>query len=586
MYLRTIQRRNKDGSVVRYVQLAHNVRHPETGSPVAQVLHSFGREDQLDRDALGRLVGSLSRYLGLPSAPSALAGSAADGGGEGGLSFVSSKTLGGVWALDGLWHRLGLDGLVRGALAGRRCDPAAVERVLFGLVASRALDPCSKLAAGRWVADVAHVPGLPALDEDAAYRAMDLLLEVEGTLAEQVFWATATLLDLEVDLVFFDTSSTYFERDTADEPVARDPHGEPLAGDAAGDAGGAEGVGVPVGFRTYGHSKDHREDLPQVVIGMAVTRSGIPIRTWCWPGNTADMTVLTQVRAELTDWKLTRVVWVTDRGFASAANRRLLQRGAGHYIQAEKLRGSAEGEAALARPGRYRAVAGNLRVKEVKPRHAQGVLADRFIVCHNPEQAERDATVRDRMLALLAEKIAGSDKLSKTKRAELRGKISTMPGLNRYLRVTPGGLLRVDTAAINTEAHLDGKWLLRCSDPSLSAEDIAAGYKQLLEVERGWRDMKTHLDLRPVHHRKEQRIRAHVLLCWLALLLIRIAETEIPSLTWRRQREHLETLHVGEFTGSAGHAYQRTELSAAQRDIFAALQVAEPPRFLHLATAD
>ncbi len=117
-----------------------------------------------------------------------------------------------------------------------------------------------------------------------------------------------------------------------------------------------------------------------------------------------------------------------------------------------------------------------------------------------------------------------------------------MPGLNRYLRVTSTGLLRIDTAAVKHETHLDGKWLLRSSDPSLSAEDIAAGYKQLLEVERGWRDMKTHLDLRPVNHRDEERIRAHVLLCWLALLLIRIAENQIPTRTWRRIREELPDL--------------------------------------------
>ncbi len=124
MYLRTIRRRNKDGSVVRYVQLAHNVRHPESGHAVAQVLHSFGREDQLDRDALARLVGSLSRYLGVEE-------SAAPAGGDdgaGGLSFVSSKSLGGTWALDGLWRRLGLDELVCTALRGRRCDPVAVPR--------------------------------------------------------------------------------------------------------------------------------------------------------------------------------------------------------------------------------------------------------------------------------------------------------------------------------------------------------------------------------------------------------------------------------------------------------------------------
>jgi hypothetical protein len=569
MYLRTIQRRNKDGSVVRYVQLAHNVRHPESGHAVAQVLHSFGREDTLDRDGLVRLVGSLARYLGVEQPPM-------PAGGETGLAFVSSRTLGGCWALDGLWRRLGLDGLVRRALAGRRCDPAGVEGVLFALVANRALDPCSKLAAARWVGEVAYVPGLTALDEDAAYRAMDLLLEVEEGLAEQVFWATATLLDLEVDLLFFDTTSTYFERDTADEPVARDAQGRPAE---------ADGVGQPVGFRAYGHSKDHREDLPQVVIGMAVTRSGIPIRTWCWPGNTTDTAVLAQARADLRAWKLTRVVWVTDRGFASAANRRLLQRGGGHYIQAEKLRGVGEADAALARPGRYRTVAGNLRIKEVQPGHDQGVLADRFIVCHNPEQADRDAAVRERLLAHLTGKIAGSDALSATKRAELRGALRTTPGLHRYLRVTPGGLLRVDAAAVRRETHLDGTWLLRCSDPSLSPEDIAAGYQQLLEVERGWRDLRTHLDLRPVHHRREDRIRAHVLLCWLALLLIRVAENQDPTHTWRRLREELATLHVGEFTDNTGRAYQRTELTPAQQAILRGLDVAEPPRFLALTPA-
>lgn len=114
-------------------------------------------------------------------------------------------------------------------------------------------------------------------------------------------------------------------------------------------------------------------------------------------------------------------------------------------------------------------MAGNLRIKEVKPRHEQGVLADRFVVCHHPEQAERDAAVRERMLVLLAEKIDSSDALSKTKRAELRGKISTMPGLNRYLRVTASGLLRTDAAAVRRESHLDGKWLLRSSDPSLTS---------------------------------------------------------------------------------------------------------------------
>ncbi len=197
------------------------------------------------------------------------------------------------------------------------------------------------------------------------------------------------------------------------------------------------------GFRTYGKSKDSRPDLPQVVIGMAVTRDGIPVRCWCWPGNTGDSALIRQVKDDMRDWSLGRVVWVADRGFTSATNRRYLQRAGGHYILGEKLRGdSAEAKAALARQGRYKTVAGNLHVKEVNL--DKDLADDRFVICFNPEAAERDTKVRQRMLTQLDEAIAGSDKLSTDKRAELRGVISTKPGLKRYLRVTPGGLLRID----------------------------------------------------------------------------------------------------------------------------------------------
>jgi hypothetical protein len=143
---------------------------------------------------------------------------------------------------------------------------------------------------------------------------------------------------------------------------------------AAGLAGAADRDGVAdedeppreEGARRLGHSKDHRDDLPQVVIAMAVTRDGIPVRCWTFPGDTADQKIIRKVKDDLGSWNLRRLVWVADRGFASAANRAYLARGGGHYIHAEKLRGaSAEAAAALARPGRYRAVAGNLRVKEV-----------------------------------------------------------------------------------------------------------------------------------------------------------------------------------------------------------------------------
>jgi hypothetical protein len=546
MYLRTIQRRNKDGSIVRYVQLAHNVRHPGSGNSVAKVLHSFGREDTLDRGGLERLVGSISRYLGIAGPDTAEAD---------GLSVISAKCLGGAWALDGLWRRIGIDRMMTRLAGGRRFG-TDMERVLFALVANRALEPSSKLAAATWVAERVAIPGLEGADADSCYRAMDWLLEIEADLAEAVYWSVADLLNLEVDLLFFDTASTCFETDCADEPAE----------------------GATVGFRTWGKSKDHRGDLPQVIIGMAVTRTGIPIRVWSWPGNTGDSALIRQVKDDLRAWRLGRVVWVADQGFASEQNRRYLQRGGGNYIIGEKLRGdSPQAAAALARQGRYRKVAQNLEVKEVVI--DDGVMRDRFVICRNPEAAERDRIVRDQLLAQLTDTIDDTDGLEPEARTALA---ATLPaGLRRFLRTTPTGLLRIDRSAVRAEENLDGKFLLRTSDPTLSAEDIAVGYNQLLEVERGWRDMKSTLDLRPpVFHRLEDRIRAHVLLCWLALLLIRLAETETGD-TWRNLRNTLDQIHLVELAGTTGHVLQRSDLTNTHTRTLAALGVPEPPRFTH-----
>jgi len=532
MYLRTTPRKNTDGSVVRYLQLAHNTWDPAAKRSRVQVLYNFGREDHANRAALERLVASVSRFLDPDRALAAIRGE--------GLGFIESRPLGGVWALDGLWHRLGIDQTMRRLLRGRRLDDRA-ERVLFALVCNRALAPSSKLAAAGWVNDDVLIDGLEQTSDDACYRAMDWLLEIHDTLEQEVFHQVANLLNLEVDLLFFDTTSTYFQLDEPDTPIARDERGYPLP-EPDGD-----GDGKPAGFRSYGKSKDHRDDLPPVVVGMAVTPTGIPVRVWCWPGNTTDSALIRQVKDDLRDWTLARVIWVADRGFASAENRRYLRKGDHHYIIGEKLRsGSAEATAALSRQGRYATVAGNLRVKEVRIADAE-----RFVICHNPDQADRDAAVRARLLTQLQETIARSDTLPTTKRAELRGVISTKPGLHRYLRVTPGGLLRVDKQAIKAETNLDGKYLLRSSDPHLPAEDIALGYKQLLQVERGWRDMKQVIDLRPVYHRKEERIRAHVLLCWLALLLTRTIETTCGD-TWPSLRRELERVTLGTFASPAG----------------------------------
>ena len=360
MYLRTTQRRNKDGSTVRYVQLAHNRR--VDGVTQAEVLVSLGREDTLDRDGLARLVASINRYLGLPDtgAPAEVAELVGDR-----LTVAGSRPMGTAHLLDGLWRQLGVDTALRRVLGSRRFT-TDVERVLFALVANRAIDPASKLAAAEWATHDVVIPGMDGMDEDQAYRAMDLLVEADAQakVQEAVFFAVADLLNLEVDLLLFDTSSTYFQRDTED------------SGDDA--------------FRRYGHSKDHRPDLPQIVIGLAVTKEGIPVRCWCWPGNTNDQAVLPEVRDGMRDWRLGRVVTIVDRGMSSADNLDYLTRAGGHYIAGERMRSGAPlVEQALSRQGRYSSVRDNLRVKEVR---LDGAPGRRWIICHNPDEAEREKT--------------------------------------------------------------------------------------------------------------------------------------------------------------------------------------------------
>jgi transposase len=548
MYVRTIQRRNKDGSVARYLQLAHNERTKD-GQVVARVIHSLGREDQLDREALARLVRSISRFLEPGEQLAAVTPEE--------LRFLGSKPFGGGWVLDALWRRLGIDTVIARLAAGRRGAGAAVERLVFALVCSRALEPCSKRAAVEWAREDVCLPGVEGLGSDPQvfYRAMDFLLASDEEIQQEVFFSVANLLNLEVDVIFFDTSSTYFEIEEEDEP-----------GEEQGDEG----------LRRFGESKDRRPDLPQVVVGLAVTREGIPVRCWVFPGNSSDQVLIRKVKDDLRSWKLNRVLWVVDTGFASEENRRYLQRAGGHYIMGEKLRAGHANLEALARPGRYRQVRPNLEVKEVSV--GEGETRRRFVVCRNLNEAARDQARRERTLARIAEELAGLErKRTSEERRDAEALLQAHPSMGRYLTRRRGRLV-VDTKKVKADERVDGKFLLSSSDDSLPADEIALGYKHLLEVERGWRTMKHTLDLRPVYHRKDERIKAHVLLCFLALLLTRVIEVTTGQ-TWPTVRRELDRMHLGEFHGSAGRILQRTETTPAQRDILNALNIDEPPRF-------
>jgi hypothetical protein len=204
--------------------------------------------------------------------------------------------------------------------------------------------------------------------------------------------------------------------------------------------------------------------------------------------------------------------------------------------------------------------------------------AERFVLCHDPEVAEHDAAVRARMLAHLEELIRDTDTLSSDMRAEkLRGFTLTRHGQHRYLQVMADGQFRVDMSAVRAEEKFDGKYLLRASDTAMTAEDIALRHRQLLDVERTWRSMQQVIDPRPGYQHTEGAIRAHPVLCWLALLLARVTENACHD-SWPKLRQELDRIAVGTFTGPTGSFRQRTEITGVQFDILAKLAIDPPPR--------
>ena len=538
MYIRTIKRKNKDGSVVEYVQLANNVWNKEKGYAQAQVIHSFGRSDQLDVEALKRLIKSMSRFLD----PEDAARLEHD---DDRLKIISSRPAGGAYLLRQLWKRLNLDQCLHNILAGRSYTAPIADGV-FAMVANRALEPSSKLAIEQWANEEVYLGEHPPLQVHHFYRAMDLLLEHEEALQKEVFWSTANLLNLTVDLIFFDTTNTYFETD---------------------DPGASE-------LKAYGKSKHRRDDLPQVTIGLAVTREGIPIRCWVLPGNQHDSQCVDQVQKDLNNWNLGRVVWVMDRGMTSKANRRILQRAGGQYILGEKLSGSHLNEEALSRPGRFKVVADNLHIKEVHVGHGTG--RRRYVIAYNPKQAELDRINRNQLLERLSCELATLN-AHKTSRKQCR--LLLHRSMGRYVKELKSGKLRIDKAKVKQDEKLDGKYLLSTSDLHLSAEDIALGYKQLLEVERAFRTLKSTLNLRPIYHSRDDRIRSHVLLCWLALLLIRIAEVETGQ-TWQVICRQMQQQNLVDLFGRNGRILQHTELTKNQRIILKKLKIKPPKRIL------
>jgi len=556
MFLRTTRRTLADGTKAEYYQLAQSVWDADKKQPVTEIIHNFGRVDESTRERLRLLARSILARVGTVDEMS----QGTD------LRLVDSFVYGGFHVVRELWDRYGLKEALERAEVRSETD-MPLEAALFAMVANRLLAPRSKLYCyEQWLAEEVYFPEGEGLHLHHLYRAMDLLEREHEVVEEEVFWRVADLLTLDVDLVFYDTTSLHFEIDFNDE---HERQGNELAGKRSYPA-----------QRKRGKSKNGRSDAPQIVVGLAVTRDGLPVRCWIFPGNTVDVTTVKKVKADLRGWRLGRCVFVGDAGMVSASNLVELSRGGGRYLLAKPVaRGDEITTEVISRPGRYRLVDDNLRVKEVWwPSKDAGERRQRYAVCFNPKEAERQRKHREEILEQLEAELATLQVPDEGHSKRMCSLLST-PRYKRYLRQTRGGRLAISRKAVRAAERLDGRWVVTTNDDTLSAQDMALGYKQLQRVEECWRSMKSGLRMRPVYHHAPHRIHAHIRLCVLALLIERVAETLCGD-TWRNIRDDLNQVKVGILQGPAGRVVQVTEAREDARKRLEQLDIRAPSSVL------
>jgi transposase len=560
MYLRTTRRKNKDGSVVTYYHLAHNVRHPETNQPTPRIIHNFGRADQLDRQQLVRLCRSIARVCELKvtdplqdvSPPSE---ERVEDWPET-LELVQTLELGTLVVIQALWERLGIGKILREIAQQSGCH-VPYERALLAMTANRLCEPESKLGVwDRWLKKV-YLPSCQELKLAQMYEAMDLLQAHSQRVEEAIFFQTASLLDLEVDLVFYDTTTVEFSIDTEDEETEDDE-----------------------ALRQYGRPKDGSWSV-QMVVALAVTRQGLPVRSWVFPGNTADMATVAKVKRDLKGWKLGRALFVGDGGLNSKENRHELAKACGTYLLATRLNSVKEAnQDVLSRPGRYRKVSDNLHVKEVVV-GGQGVRRRRYLLCYNPKEAKRQKKRRKEIVQQLEQELARHRNQSATTQWAID--LLASPRTKRYLTITQKAQIRLDREAIRQAARTDGKWVIQTNDDTLTPEDAACAYKSLSVIERCFRTLKsTQLKLEPVHHRLSRRLEAHVKICVMALLIERVAELACGE-PWSRIRPVLAHLQATEVHTASHLFFKQNTASPEVRNILKNLAIPLPNSVLSIS---
>ncbi len=531
-----------------YLLIVDNVR---VGGKIKQrVLFRLGRLDELLANGkLDALVQSLGRF----SEKLAILGAHA----RGDSIATKSARIGPALIFQRLWQACSIGQVLNALLKDRRFE-FPVERAIFLTVLHRLFAPGSDRAAEKWKDDYA-IEGIGELSLHHLYRAMAWLGEVlpkdqqtgatpfaprtNKDLIEEELFARRRDLFSGLDLVFFDTTSIYFE---------------------------GEG-GETIGQR--GHSKDHRPDLKQIVVGVVLDQNGHPVCSQLWPGNTADVKSLVPIVERLkVRFGIGSVCIVADRGMISAATLDELEKRGWQYILGVRMRSSNEAKAVVARAGRYAEVhpksenrddPSPLKVKEVWVEDAR-----RYVVCVNEDQATKDRFDREAVVASLRDALGNGDK-------SLVGN----KGYRKFLRAG-GKQFAVDEDKIKEEARYDGKWVLT-TNTDLAAREVALKYKQLWMVEEVFRSMKSLLDTRPIFHRSDETIRRHVFCSFLALLLRRELEQRLARKEWKlewadviRDLDNLVEMEVS--INGKGHVF-RGQASGVTGKVFQACGVALPP---------
>jgi len=520
------------------------------GKVKQRILSRLGRLDQLLADGrLDALVQSLGRF----SEKLAVLGAQARGEGV----AARSSRVGPSLIFQRLWEACSIDQVLKRLLRDRRFE-FSVERAIFLTVLHRLFAPGSDRAAEKWKDDYT-IPGAEALRLHHLYRAMAWLggelpqeqqrgatpfapRTIKDLIEEELFAQRRDLFS-HLDLVFFDTTSIYFE---------------------------GEG-GETIGQR--GHSKDHRPDLKQMVVGVVLDQDGSPVCSETWPGNTADVKSLVPVVERLkTRFGIGTVCIVADRGMISTETVAEIEKRQWSYILGVRMRSSTEAKAVVGRAGRYAEVhpqsddpedPSPLKVKQVWVEEQR-----RYVVCVNEDQAAKDRYDREAVVAALRQALRQGDKSLVGNR-----------GYRKFLR-SGGQQFGVDEDKVREEARYDGKWVLT-TNTDLPAREVALKYKQLWMVEAVFRSMKSLLDTRPIYHQCDETIRGHVFCSFLALVLRKELEDRLASKEWKlewadviRDLDNLVEMQVS-ITGK-GYVF-RSDAKGTTGKVFQACGVALPP---------